>query len=183
MRGWFAKDTAIYDGTVLAEVDGGTAGYIQLSGPERPVWKQTRILFPLLIRHYGLAGGLVRLTKLWISEWSHSRDPEMLYVYMIGVDRRFRRRGIAWKLLDYAIAEGRRRGKGYVKLGVVDYNDGAIALYRKYGFEQSPWRSFPLLHWATGVKGYYDMVYGLRDGERACPHAQQTVKEEKETGT
>lgn len=56
-----------------------------------------------------------------------------LYVEDLCVDEKYRRQGIASKLLDYVIELGRNRGCGYLTLNVWNFNEGAKAFYEKEG--------------------------------------------------
>ena len=55
-------------------------------------------------------------------------------IYRIAVDNEYRRRGIAYRLLDYAVKTSRGRGLESLFLEVRSMNIAAISLYRAYGF-------------------------------------------------
>ena len=55
-------------------------------------------------------------------------------IYRIAVAPEFRRRGIAYRLLDYAVKTERGRGLEVLFLEVREGNTPAIKLYEEYGF-------------------------------------------------
>lgn len=54
----------------------------------------------------------------------------------LAVRRRYRRRGLADRLLAAAMREARRQGRAGVTLEVAEGNRPALALYRKHGFRR-----------------------------------------------
>lgn len=56
-------------------------------------------------------------------------------IYRVAVDPEYRRRGIAYRLLDYAIKTSRGKGLEVAFLEVRSKNVAARALYTAYGFE------------------------------------------------
>ena len=65
-------------------------------------------------------------------------------IYRVAVSEEYRRRGIAYRLLDYAVKTSRGRGLESLFLEVRSENTAAINLYRAYGFAEIARR-----------KGYY----------------------------
>lgn len=55
-------------------------------------------------------------------------------IYRVAVDPEYRRRGIAYRLLDYAVKTSRGKGLESLFLEVRSMNHPAISLYRAYGF-------------------------------------------------
>lgn len=55
-------------------------------------------------------------------------------IYRVAVSEEYRRRGIAYRLLDYAVKTSRGRGLESLFLEVRSQNIAAINLYRAYGF-------------------------------------------------
>lgn len=55
-------------------------------------------------------------------------------IYRVAVSEEYRRRGIAYRLLDYAVKTSRGRGLESLFLEVRSQNFAAINLYRAYGF-------------------------------------------------
>ncbi len=58
-------------------------------------------------------------------------------IYRIAVAPEYRRRGIAYRLLDYAVKTERGRGLEVLFLEVRAKNTPAIALYEAYGFKRA----------------------------------------------
>ena len=57
-------------------------------------------------------------------------------IYRVAVDEAYRRRGVAYRLLDYATKTSRGRGLESLFLEVRSENVAAISLYRAYGFAE-----------------------------------------------
>ena len=57
-------------------------------------------------------------------------------IYRVAVDEKYRRRGIAYRLLDYAVKTSRGKGLESLFLEVRSQNAAAISLYRAYGFTE-----------------------------------------------
>ena len=57
-------------------------------------------------------------------------------IYRVAVDEEYRRRGIAYRLLDYAVKTSRGKGLESLFLEVRSENIAAINLYRAYGFSE-----------------------------------------------
>lgn len=57
---------------------------------------------------------------------------KMLYLDDLVVSEPYRRRGIGKRLFEAVLEEGRRRGCRLVKWQVLDWNEPALAFYRKY---------------------------------------------------
>lgn len=55
-------------------------------------------------------------------------------LYRIATDTNYRKRGIAYRLLDYAVKSSRSHGLEALFLEVRESNFPAISLYRQYGF-------------------------------------------------
>ena len=88
-----------------------------------------------------------------VGRLSLARDehPASMHVADLGimVAEGHRRRGIGWALLEQAVAWARRVGVRKLELHVFPWNEPAIALYERFGFEREGYR-----------KGHY-----VRDGE------------------
>jgi ribosomal protein S18 acetylase RimI-like enzyme len=69
----------------------------------------------------------------------------------MGVDPDYRGRGIGRRLLRAALAAARARGLERIELNVVDTNEIAIRLYKRFGFEEEG-----LLRNARKLDGQYD---------------------------
>ena len=57
-------------------------------------------------------------------------------IYRVAVAEEYRRRGIAYRLLDYAVKTSRGKGLESLFLEVRSQNVAAINLYRAYGFSE-----------------------------------------------
>ena len=57
-------------------------------------------------------------------------------IYRVAVDEAYRKRGIAYRLLDYAVKTSRGKGLESIFLEVHSMNTPAINLYRAYGFSE-----------------------------------------------
>lgn len=57
------------------------------------------------------------------------------WLYLVAVDRQWRRQGLGAQLVDYAVDELRRRGCSKVNLQVRGGNRQAVGFYEKLGFE------------------------------------------------
>jgi GNAT superfamily N-acetyltransferase len=76
-------------------------------------------------------GKIVGLT-LYYMTYSSWRG-KMLYLDDFVVDEPYRRFGIGQKLFESFLEEGRRRGCRLAKWQVLDWNEPALAFYRKHG--------------------------------------------------
>lgn len=61
-------------------------------------------------------------------------EAKALYLYRLGINVDYQRRGIAGRMLDYASEVAAQKGAEYLRLLVVDVNVPAIRLYLKSGF-------------------------------------------------
>ena len=57
-------------------------------------------------------------------------------IYRVAVDEAYRRRGVAYRLLDYAVKTSRGRGLESLFLEVREQNIPAKNLYKSYGFRE-----------------------------------------------
>ena len=57
-------------------------------------------------------------------------------IYRVAVDEAYRNRGIAYRLLDYAVKTSRGKGLESIFLEVRSMNTPALNLYRAYGFSE-----------------------------------------------
>jgi ribosomal protein S18 acetylase RimI-like enzyme len=119
---------ALADGTVagvligfpVLDADRLARRFVQLTLPRVPPWR-----WPGTLRHLRAAGTLA------------PRPPQhAFYVDALAVDPRFRRRGVARRLLAEAEAEAARAGLRGVALDTGLANRPARALYAAYGFAE-----------------------------------------------
>lgn len=80
-------------------------------------------------RLFVLTSGVRIVGSAWISD-----DGRRLYLHHMAVLPELQGRGLGKRLMDTAVTVARERGM-QMKLEVSEMNQGAIALYRKYGFE------------------------------------------------
>jgi ribosomal protein S18 acetylase RimI-like enzyme len=66
----------------------------------------------------------------------------VVHVDDINVNARYRRQGLAQRLLAFADEEARRKGYRYVKLAVQVRNTPAVTLYRRLGYQEQHHRFF-----------------------------------------
>ena len=57
-------------------------------------------------------------------------------IYRVAVSEEYRRRGVAYRLLDYSVKTSRGKGLESLFLEVRSQNYAAISLYRTYGFNE-----------------------------------------------
>ncbi|MGI9405683.1 MAG: GNAT family N-acetyltransferase [Hyphomicrobiaceae bacterium] len=101
--------------------------------------------FSDLKRHYGFAGALWR--GLVLSALDRGVEPDRLLMDGIAVMPEARGQGIGSALLEAIVLEAYRRGKGHVRLDVIDSNPRARALYERHGFVAGRTRHLgPLRH-------------------------------------
>ncbi|MHA1880129.1 MAG: GNAT family N-acetyltransferase [Candidatus Heimdallarchaeota archaeon] len=86
-----------------------------------------------------------------------------LYIDKIGIREGFRRRGFGKKLLNYAFQLAREQNLSNVELEVITTNTGAIALYKKIGFQIVGTTKTPLGRIFVGVEKYHHMHKLLGD--------------------
>jgi ribosomal protein S18 acetylase RimI-like enzyme len=107
-------------GFPVAEADRLARRFVRLTLPQVPPWR-----WPGTVRHLRAAGTLA------------PRPPrQAFYVDALAVDPRFRRRGVARRLLAEAEAQAAHAGLHGVALDTGLGNAGARALYSAYGFAE-----------------------------------------------
>lgn len=161
IRTWLDEDPRIYACTTLARIDGDAVGYIQLSGAARVSARTVWTLVRLLSGSFGLKSAAIRFLRVCVSELGHRYRNHEQYVYMLGVARSWRGRGVARRLLEYAENEARAASKTALRLGVVIDNLPALRLYERFGFHRGPCVRSRLFRWADGTPGYYVMTKPL----------------------
>lgn len=160
---WLARDPGLFANTTLACQHGQPVGYIQVEVRENKRRARVAVLCRLLLRHFGLAGGLKRLLQFWVTEWGHHYEAKDMYIFMLGVDARCRGQGVGRLLLRHTDMEARRLGKRQLQLGVLPDNHAAKRLYTSEGFRVLGYKRVPLLRWAEGTPGYEAMVKPITD--------------------
>src|SRR5262249_22924796 len=77
-----------------------------------------------------------RVGYLWVAE-RDSQGRQVLWIYDIQIDERFRGRGFGRAAMGLVEEQARERGLPRVELNVFGRNDVARALYRSLGYEES----------------------------------------------
>ena len=132
--------------TRLAEAVSGEpeAWLISADGEWRSVGDERRYL--KAVRKYAHAAVFVaeRADGALIGRLSVARDahPASSHVADIGlmVSKVARRQGVGWALLEAAVAWAREAGVRKLELHVFPWNEPAIRLYEKFGFEKEGYR-------------------------------------------
>ena len=65
-----------------------------------------------------------------------SKDKEAMLLNRLGVNVKYLKQGVAFKVLDEAKKIAKKKNFKYLRLAVVDSNIPAINLYKKYGFKK-----------------------------------------------
>ncbi|QEE15614.1 GNAT family N-acetyltransferase [Promethearchaeum syntrophicum] len=61
--------------------------------------------------------------------------PNTLEIKALGVDQTYRKKGIGYKLLQFSEDLARKKNMKHLELSVLSRNQGAISLYKSYGFK------------------------------------------------
>ena len=70
-------------------------------------------------------------------ETPYSKARSSYHVQEIAVDVNHRRQGVAKELLEFMIADAKKRNLGKIELDVWEFNDSAIEFYQAVGFRQT----------------------------------------------
>ena len=119
----------------VAELDGRVVGVMAAFPGAEQARRGRRILRRMLLgSHPRLWPATLRLHRAGsrLPDPPHRRDA--FYVDALSTAPDARRRGVASALLDAAAAEARRRGHDWLHLDTTKSNEGARALYERYGF-------------------------------------------------
>jgi len=68
-------------------------------------------------------------------EWADSNG-KAAYIERFGTNVKYRRKGIGYAMLQYAMTEAQEKGFNYLRLFSAAQNDPAMRLYKKAGFNQ-----------------------------------------------
>ena len=68
------------------------------------------------------------------SESPFGKARKYLHIEEFGVDEKFRRKGIATLIIDFAKKEAKKNGFIRLELDMWEFNDGALAFYESVGF-------------------------------------------------
>lgn len=104
-----------------------------------------------LFSHLGFFSGLWAVCAFSLYERKPVRGE--LLMDGIAVDSKMRGRGVGGKLLDEIISYAQKHNYAYVRLDVIDINEGAKRLYARKGFKEIRTEKFPYLKWLLGFGG------------------------------
>ncbi len=85
----------------------------------------------------GIICGMVCADYVNKPETPYSKARSFYHVQEIAVDVNYRRQGVAKELLEFMIADAKKRNLGRIELDVWEFNDSAIEFYRAVGFKQT----------------------------------------------
>ena len=107
-------------------------------------------------RHFGFFQSL--RAALFFKLFERETDAETLLLDGIFVDEAARGLGIGRTLLEALFAYGAEREFKKAKLGVIDANPRAKALYERVGFVVKAKKNMGILKWLLGFGSYYIMI-------------------------
>lgn len=85
----------------------------------------------------GVICGMVCVDYVNKPETPYSKARNFYHVQEIAVDVNHRRRGVAKELLEFMIADAKKRNLGKIELDVWEFNDSAIEFYQAVGFRKT----------------------------------------------
>lgn len=85
----------------------------------------------------GVICGMVCVDYVNKPETPYSKARSFYHVQEIAVDVNYRRQGVAKELLEFMIADAKKRKLGKIELDVWEFNDSAIEFYQAVGFRQT----------------------------------------------
>ena len=85
----------------------------------------------------GVICGMACVDYVNKSETPYSKARDFYHVQEIAVDANHRRQGVAKELLEFMIADAKKRNLGKIELDVWEFNDSAIEFYQAVGFRQT----------------------------------------------
>ena len=85
----------------------------------------------------GVICGMVCVDYVNKPETPYSKARNFYHVQEIAVDVNHRRQGVAKELLEFMIADAKKRNLGKIELDVWEFNDSAIEFYQAVGFRQT----------------------------------------------
>ncbi len=71
-------------------------------------------------------------------------DPESVEIERIYIKKEFKGKGLGKQLMNYVIQSAKDSGKKYIRPGVWEKNQGAIAFYSRMGFQTTGRNSFKI---------------------------------------
>lgn len=85
----------------------------------------------------GVICGMVCVDYVNKPETPYSKAKSFYHVQEIAVDVNYRRQGVAKEMLEFMIADAKKRNLGKIELDVWEFNDSAIEFYQAVGFRQT----------------------------------------------
>lgn len=85
----------------------------------------------------GVICGMVCVDYVNKPETPYSKARSFYHVQEIAVDVNHRRQGVAKELLEFMVADAKKRNLGKIELDVWEFNDSAIEFYQTVGFRQT----------------------------------------------
>jgi len=110
-------------------------------------------------RHLGFFQSI--RAALFFKLFERETDAETLLMDGIFVDEAARGLGIGRMLLEAFFAYGAERGFKQAKLGVIDANPRAKALYERVGFVVQSKKNMGMVKWVLGFGSYFIMIRPL----------------------
>jgi len=107
-------------------------------------------------RHFGFFQSI--RAALFFKLFERETDAETLLMDGIFVDEEARGLGIGRTLLEAFFVYGAEQGFKKAKLGVIDTNPRAKALYERVGFVVQAKKNMGILKWVLGFGSYYVMI-------------------------
>ncbi len=90
----------------------------------------------IIAERNGIICGMVCVDYVNKPETPYSKARRFYHVQEIAVDVNHRRQGVAKELLEFMIADAKKRKLGKIELDVWEFNDSAIEFYQAVGFRQ-----------------------------------------------
>ena len=91
----------------------------------------------IVVERNGVICGMVCVDYVNKPETPYSKARSFYHVQEIAVDVNYRRQGVAKELLEFMIADAKKRKLGKIELDVWEFNDSAIEFYQAVGFRQT----------------------------------------------
>ena len=85
----------------------------------------------------GIICGMACVNYVNKPETPYTKERSFYHVQEIAVDANFRRQGVAKEMVEFMIADAKKRNLGRIELDVWEFNDSAIDFYRAVGFKQT----------------------------------------------
>lgn len=85
----------------------------------------------------GIICGMACVDYVNRPETPYGKARSFYHVQEIAVDVEFRRQGVAKELLEFMVADAKKRKFDKIELDVWEFNDSAIQFYEKVGFSQT----------------------------------------------